>query len=261
MSPRFPPARRSLQRLCCAGAILAALGAYAHEDRLIDDSLERPPLRSPDWAESSTARTAPSAPQAFGPIVPATRQPAGALSGRIVFMNGGHGWTFDPDYWRLQRGNFHEMNEDYGNLDQLNLFAAYCFKAGAVIVPMRPLGQQTNEAVLDNDSPAVTYLGAWSESTSPIFYGSPGDVPYRFAALASTETATATYTPTVPTAGFIPSTHGCGTARIGATSFTASGIRAGNRRCAFPITSSAMAGFISASITSARARTRRPARW
>jgi hypothetical protein len=97
-----------------------------------------------------------------------------------------------------------EMNEDYGNVDQMNFFAAYCFNAGATVVPMRPLGNQTNEVVLDNDDAGVTFAGAWNNSSSTIFYGSPGDVPYRFASLASTETATATYVPSFPAAGLYP---------------------------------------------------------
>jgi hypothetical protein len=96
------------------------------------------------------------------------------------------------------------MNEDYGNIDQLNMFATYCFNAGAVIVPLRPLGQQTNEVVLDNDDAGVTFVGSWQDSTSSIFYGSAGDVPYRYASFASTETATATYTPNIPATGFYP---------------------------------------------------------
>ena len=139
-----------------------------------------------------------------GPIAPASGQPTGALSGRIVFTSGGHGWTAGASSWSLQRGVLLEMNEDYGNLDQMNLFASYCFNAGAVVVPMRPIGNQTNEVILDNDDVAVTYSGSWSNSASAIYFGSPGDVAYRFASLAATETATATYVPTIPAAGFYP---------------------------------------------------------
>ena len=96
------------------------------------------------------------------------------------------------------------MNEDYGNIDQMTMFAFYCFNAGATVVPMRPVGYQTNEVVLDNVSPAVTWSGAWSDSTSTVYYGQAGAVPYRFASVSATETATATYTPTIPVAGFYP---------------------------------------------------------
>ena len=70
------------------------------------------------------------------------------------------------------------MNEDYGNLDQLNFFAAYCFNAGHGGFHA-PLGHQTNEVIPDNDDAAVTWSGAWSESTSNFVWGTAGDVPYR----------------------------------------------------------------------------------
>jgi hypothetical protein len=195
------------QLLAAIGLLVSAsLEARAHEEEaLIDKSIEPPLVLSPNFSETPTTplQFPPVATQAFGPVAPAARQPTGALSGRIVFTNGGHGWTYDP-FWRLQRGTQQMMNEDYGNLDQFNFFATYCFNAGAVVVPMRPLGHQTREVVLDNDSAAVTYAGAWSNSTSDIYFGSAGDVPYRFASLAATETATATYTPNIPAAGFYP---------------------------------------------------------
>lgn len=159
--------------------------------------------QSSDFSEKTTGNGVFTT-QAAGPITPAIGQPPGALSGRIVFTSGGHGWTADASSWYLQRSVLLEMDEDYGNVDQMNFFADYCFNAGATVVPMRPLGNQTNEVVLDNDDAGVTYTGAWSDSTSTIYYGSPGDVPYRFASLAASETATATYTPNLPVTGFYP---------------------------------------------------------
>lgn len=148
---------------------------------------------------------------AVGPIAPATGQPKGALSGRIVYTSGGHGWTYQNASasgtgWSTQRGvvSGTQMVEDYGNVDQMTMFAYYCFNAGAVVVPFRPIGNQTNEVVLDNTSPSVTYAGGWSDSTSTTYFGAPGAVPYRYASLSASETATATYTPAIPAAGFYP---------------------------------------------------------
>src|ERR1039457_2389933 len=164
---------------------------------------------TPEWSEPVSAKSvqqfSPVSP-AFSPVVPSAHQPSGALSGRVVFMNSGHGWTWSTNnFWYLQRpAALNSMNEDYGNLDQLNFFAAYCFNAGAVVVSMRPLGQQTNEVVLDNVNAAVTFNGAWSDSTSTVYFGKPSDVPYRYAAFDSIESATATYTPTIPATGYYP---------------------------------------------------------
>jgi hypothetical protein len=201
----------SLVLLATACGCLAAFEPpLVLEDRLAPYEPGWEAALSPDWAEPIPP--APAEPeiaaQAFAALTPAARQPQGALSGRIVYMNGGHGWTYDPNFsppWRLMRSApLLEMNEDYGNVDQLNFFAMYCFNAGAVVVPFRPLGQQTNEVVLDNVSPGVTFQGPWSDSVSTIFYGAPGALPYRYASLAASESATATYTPNIPRAGYYP---------------------------------------------------------
>lgn len=167
-----------------------------------------PPPQSPDFAEAPLPPEMEGAPEivpaAVGPIAPAARQPVGALSGRIVFTSAGHGWTWGSSGWFTQRGVVNEICEDFGNLDQMTMFVFYCFNAGATVVPFRPVGYQTNEVVLDNDDPGVTFSGSWANSSSTIFWGSPGDVPYRYASLAASETATATYTPTIPLAGFYP---------------------------------------------------------
>src|ERR1035441_2595254 len=86
----------------------------------------------------------------------------------------------------------------------MNFFIPYAFNAGAAVVAFRPIGCQTNEVVLDNDSRGVRFSGKWFNSRSTIFFGRAGAVPYRFALLAKTETATAAYTPRIPAAGFYP---------------------------------------------------------
>ena len=203
---------RRLMGIFAGTLFMWAAVACAQEESAIRPEDENTGWRSaltPDFAETVSPKSAQNlslVPQNFGPMVPSAHQPVGALSGRVVFMNSGHGWTWSTNnFWYLQRPTaLNSMNEDYGNWDQLNFFAAYCFNAGAVVASMRPLGQQTNEAVLDNDDAAVTFAGTWSNSTSTVFFGSAGDVPYRFASLAATETATATYTPTIPVTGYYP---------------------------------------------------------
>jgi hypothetical protein len=140
-------------------------------------------------------------------ITPIGAQPTGALTGKIVFTSGGHGFTADfpgTGGWSTQRGLTNSMVEDFGNQEQMTAYVNYLFNAGATIVPMRPVGNQPNEVVLDNDSPGVTFSGTWSDSTSTIFFGTAGDVPYRFASTSATETAVAKYTPNISVAGFYP---------------------------------------------------------
>jgi hypothetical protein len=142
---------------------------------------------------------------AMAGLVAVGMQPEGALSGKIVYTNGGHGITANSSgNWGFQRPLLLGMIEDLGNQDQMSMFADYAFRAGATVVPFRPVGHQSNEIILDNDNVEVTFTGAWSNSTSSIYFGDAGDVPYRFATASATETAVATYRPNVVEAGFYP---------------------------------------------------------
>lgn len=142
----------------------------------------------------------------------AIAQPAGALTGKIVYTSAGHGWQWNStlNRYATDRGDNNEIVEDFGNQDQLTFYADYLLRAGATVVPMRPVGHQTNEVVLDNDLTAVTYTGAWSNSSGSLYYdedyGAVADaVHYRFASTTTgAETAVATYTPNIPVAGFYP---------------------------------------------------------
>jgi hypothetical protein len=201
--------RRLLLWPLLTASILAgtfSVRACEAEDRVVFVSeTEIRAAETPEVSEEIVPATdSPMIAAAFAAFGPSPQQRQGALSGKIVYLNSGHGWTFDPTYWRLQRPVINEMNEDYGNLDQLNFFAQYCFNAGATVVSMRPLGQQTNEVILDNDDAGVVFSGTWNNSSQSAYWGSPGDVPYRFASLNASETATATYTPNIPVPGIYP---------------------------------------------------------
>lgn len=71
-------------------------------------------------------------------------------------------------------------------------------------MPLRPVGYQPNEVVLDNVDVGVTFTGAWSNSVSSIYFGEAGETPYRYASTSATETAVAKYQPTITVAGFYP---------------------------------------------------------
>jgi hypothetical protein len=127
--------------------------------------------------------------------------------GKIVYAHGGHGITADnkgSGRWSFQRGEGFEMIEDLGNYDQMALFVDHLFRAGATVVPLRPVGHQVHEVVLDNDDPGVTFEGEWAEGKGPVYFGKAGSVPYREARASTAESAYARYRPTIPAAGFYP---------------------------------------------------------
>lgn len=175
------------------------LGAYV--------SQPQPPLE-PDEPKLERP-TPPSIVAAFGgPSANADGQPIGALTGVVVYCSAGHGWTAGSSSWFLQRPLLHRMNEDHGNIDQLNYFAAYLYNAGAVVVPYRPIGYQDIEIVLDNDDAGVVFTGSWiSDTTSSIYYengATSSGIRFRRIAASTSETATARYTPTITVPGFYP---------------------------------------------------------
>lgn len=171
-----------------------------------------------DWSEEEIARHekaivtepdlsihVPGPPKWLAPTAP--RAVTGSLTGRIIYVMAGHGWTPDTGTtWILQRTPNLGMVEDMGNLDQATLFADMALNAGATVVPLRPFHRQPREVVIDNVSPSVTFTGTWFNSTSTIFYGAAGNVPYRYANTApdAVPTATARYTATIPLTGFYP---------------------------------------------------------
>ena len=117
---------------------------------------------------------------------------------KIVYTHGGHGITADNKgngKWTFQRGEGHEMIEDLGNIDQMTFLVDYLFRAGATIAPQRPVGHQTNEVVMDNDDPGVTFVGKWTDGKESIYFGKAGGVPYKQARTSKKETAYARYTP------------------------------------------------------------------
>ena len=187
-------------------------GAYAALDDFIPHAA--PSSATPAPAEVPTplhavAADAASARSLGGPVTQAGRQPTGALSGVVVYASCGHGWTasIDSSSWILQRPILWSMNEDHGNIDQLNYFVNYAFNAGATVVPFRPVGWQDLEIVLDNDDPGVTYTGAWSDGSSSKYYENGvtnSGIVYKWTSSDVTETATARYTPTITVTDFYP---------------------------------------------------------
>lgn len=155
----------------------------------------------------------------IGPGLHVRRQPMGSLSGKLMYIGAGHGWTADVAgvygaavRWYTQRGINNGMVEDYGNQDQMAIFAQYLWNAGATVIPTRPIGPQRNEVVLDQDdttagpSGQVTYFGSWSTSSgSPYYSKAPDTENYRFATASTVGPfPIAEYRPNIPAAGVYP---------------------------------------------------------
>lgn len=181
----------------------------------------KPPVPEPDNALTDgtpqvvSKLTAP--PASVGPVT-------GALSGKSIVLNQSHGWFDDHDGtgvygWRVQRGKLWEMNEDWASAEFINMeVIPLLMNAGAKVYPERESDEQTHMVIVDNSSASPAYVETGSFLTS----SAVGYAPYaswpannatynpfgnasatRYASgVIGTATASATYTPTVPAAGY-----------------------------------------------------------
>ena len=136
-------------------------------------------------------------------------------AGKVVYTQGGHGYTFYGGIWQTQRPLINNMVEDMGNEDQDTYFANYLLQAGATVVPVRPVGHQTNQVIVDNSDPGFSIIsGSWTgdpvSSSNPIestyWSDNNGNDTNRamYATTSTTETAVAQFTPNIPVAGYYP---------------------------------------------------------
>ena len=139
-------------------------------------------------------------PPAFG-----QGQPQGALTGTAAWLSAGHGWYWNGTKWTTQRFNYNDTGivEDLSNAEAVNYYLArYLWNAGADMWLVRDWGMNEHEIIVDNDggAPGYTTTGTWATSTTPGYAGGT----YQWTSTYSTRTATATWTPDLPEAGWYP---------------------------------------------------------
>lgn len=127
--------------------------------------------------------------------------PAGALTGKAVYLSAGHGWYWDGYWgeWRTQRyaSDSYQIIEDMNNAEVVNQYLiSYLRNAGADVWPVREHDMNTQEMIVVHGQPAYSEVGTWATSVLTGYQG----LLYRYAvAVTTTATATATWTFT-PTA-------------------------------------------------------------
>ncbi len=148
-------------------------------------------------------------------------QPAGALSGKTIYINQSHGWFDDVGFgrWRVQRGDNFGVLEDFDSAEFLNLYALPALRnAGAKVQTVRESDLQTNMVIVDNADAAYAETGTWSNSslngfvqkTTPSWVGTSinpfnqgsGENRLSSGLVSGTPTATATWTATIPEDGY-----------------------------------------------------------
>ena len=137
---------------------LAALAPPA----LADGQLEDPEIArraGPPPARASYALPAPAA----SPFFLGPRATAGALSGKTIYVSAGHGWVWDDSLgrWRTQRGNTHDLVEDFISTETISQhLIPLLHDMGAYVVPVREADLSSEMLVVDDADPAATVTGA-----------------------------------------------------------------------------------------------------
>jgi uncharacterized lipoprotein YddW (UPF0748 family)/N-acetylmuramoyl-L-alanine amidase len=179
----------------------------------LSDFLSRPPRFIPEMPANADAvpdRLGPSTEQPGAtpdyqgqPAAYGQGQPPGALSGKTVWLSAGHGWYWSQNQsrWTTQRGNNHGLVEDFSNAEAVNYYLArYLWNAGADVWFVRERAMTGHEVIVDNDegAPAYQETGTWQTSSSPGY----GQGTYRWTSTFDKRSATATWTPDLPEAGW-----------------------------------------------------------
>ncbi|MGD2205153.1 MAG: GerMN domain-containing protein, partial [Anaerolineae bacterium] len=168
-------------------------------------------LPRPDVPVPSVPPNDDAAPDRLGPApdytgqppLPGQGQPQGALSGKTVWLSAGHGWYWSETLgrWNTQRPNTYGLVEDFSNAEAVNYYLArYLWNAGADVWLVRERSMIEQEVIVDNDEGAPAYIetGSWLTSSTPGYGGGT----YRWTSAFEALSATATWTPDLPQAGW-----------------------------------------------------------
>jgi N-acetylmuramoyl-L-alanine amidase len=146
--------------------------------------------------------------RADGPqVVGAVRiegQPPGALSGKRIVIDPGHGLYWHDTYgWLYQRDPINGLHEDlHTNEIVMDFVRAHLEGAGARVLSTRSPSRQTTSVIVDETDPGYRETGAF-QKTSNVGLGWKGS--YRYASVArGGPTASATWSTTLPHKGDYP---------------------------------------------------------
>lgn len=148
-----------------------------------------PPYGSAHQATPPAPVVAPAPPPVvLGGDAPGTN--AGALSGKVVYVSAGHGFTWydSLDRWATQRGNTNGLVEDLVNAEAVNQYLVhYLRNAGATVFTVREHDLQTHMVIVDAQSGGGSgsqgsglyeeLTGTWEDSTAAGFQ--TGHAPYE----------------------------------------------------------------------------------
>ncbi|MFO0578747.1 MAG: N-acetylmuramoyl-L-alanine amidase [Polyangia bacterium] len=143
--------------------------------------------------------------RADGPqVVSVEGQPAGALTGKRIAVDPGHGLYWHDTYgWLYQRDPINGLHEDlHTNEIVMDFVRAHLEGAGARVLSTRSPSRQAVSVIVDETDPGYRETGAFQKTTN-VGLGWKGS--YRYASVArGGVTATATWSTTLPHKGDYP---------------------------------------------------------
>jgi hypothetical protein len=163
--------RARLAPLFLAALIAPALADGQLEDPEIARRAGPPPGRANPAFDSPSPGSGSLRPNGFLSIGP--RAATGALAGKTVYVSAGHGWVWDASLgrWRTQRGNTHDLVEDFISVETVSQhLVPLLHDMGAYVVPVREV-DLSSEMVLADDATAEISAGATAEAEG---FATPG---------------------------------------------------------------------------------------
>jgi N-acetylmuramoyl-L-alanine amidase len=184
---------------------ISARASGESEYRPLSDFLPAlpPPIDKAEMQSSSSSESAVSLQMAGQPTMPGQPQPTGALTGASIFLSPGHGWYYSTSLgrWATQRPNTNNLIEDLSNGEWvLQYLCQYLWNAGARVYTCRERDLNTHMVIVDNGGAGYSETGTWTtESPSS---GAYNGSQRRATTVTGAPTATATFTPNIPAAGY-----------------------------------------------------------
>ena len=103
------------------------------------------------------------------------RASQGTLSGKLVYLSAGHGWTWVSGGWHTQRGNTNDLVEDFITTEGVAQFLVpYLRNMGAYVIPIRESDLSTSVVAVDDGEAVLEGVEAsaggtgWAPFTPPI---------------------------------------------------------------------------------------------
>lgn len=214
----MPPLRSCTTRSVIAAVVTTLLiaGAPVQASPSPGDGPEPPALHPVEVPAKPGASTEPFARAPVTRLVPDPARGrvaiSGTLDGKTIYLSAGHGWNHIAGAWQTQRGNTHDLVEDFITVEGVNQYLlSYLQAMGAYVVPIREADLNAEMVVVDDGAAVIE--GTVTERAPQVGWG-PLPVPFtgtqnpfalgtaRSMVSATQETGRVAYATPVTTSGY-----------------------------------------------------------